>query len=254
MAGRRTRRLMTIGIAGLAVTMVQVGPVGATHNRVGRFTAYPVPAPAGAPGCTTQALATGPDGGVYAALGSRATIAKLPVPPSHNGDFSFYEYPPSDVFPNFNTAGDPARGFPPGSQRMRVHTHDLAFRGNTIGVSNPHVRPGPTGFASEVSLLDSMLMPVAVTAPDSTPSPADNPPVPGARRTGYMIPNERDVGNQTFLGGVTPGPGGFYAVTSEFEGPEEISYIPRDGGIVTYIVNLQSTPGCLLYTSPSPRD
>lgn len=240
---------MKLGIVGLAAVTVQAAPASATHNRVGRFTAYPVPAPAGAPGCSAQALATGPDGSVYAALGSRATIAKLPVPPSHNGDFSFYEYPPSDVFPGFNVPGSPrfspTAGFPAGSQQMRRHTHDLAFRGNTIGVSNPHVRPGPTGFASELSLLNSDLTPVAVTAPDATPSPADNPPVPGARRTGYMIPNQRNAGTFTFLGGITPGPGGFYAVTSEGD-LEEISYIPRDGGIVSYIVNLEDTPGVSL--------
>ncbi|MDQ3679593.1 MAG: hypothetical protein M3378_03425 [Actinomycetota bacterium] len=210
-----------------AITAVAAGvvasPAGAQQRpAAGTTTGYVPPATllgddgqpaAGGPGCSVPNITASPSGdAIYFSNGGRSDVFRMTTANQKGegaGQFSIFNFPDRPYSTNPN--------------QREVHVHDLSFNaaGNLV-VTNPHRNPGPTGVASGVGQLTQALQLV----------------------NNVDIPNEPEVGNQSFLGGIYGAPNGdVWVVSSEFTGPEEITLVRPDGTTRSYVITPEGQPG-----------
>lgn len=223
MGGVRMKRLLKTCAVTAATVGLVAGPAGAQQRpAAGTISTFVPPSTllgddgqpaAGGPNCSVPNMTVSPSGdAIYFSNGGRSDVFRMTTANQQGrgaGQFSIFNFPD--------------RPYPNNPRQTEVHVHDLAFNaaGNLV-VTNPHRNPGPTGVASGVSELTQALQ---------------------LLRT-VDIPNEREVGNQSFLGGITGAPNGdVWVVSSEFTGPEEITLVRRDGTTRSYVITPEGTEG-----------
>lgn len=170
------------------------------------------PATAGSP-CSIPNITASPSGdAIYFSNGGRSDVFRMTTADRQGrsaGEFSIFNFPDMP--------------YPNNPRQSETHVHDLAVAPDgTLWVVNVHRRPGPTGRAAAVVEFSPTL----------------------ERLRTIDIPNEPEVGNQSFTGGITVAPNGdVWLVSSEFTGPEEITLVRRDGSVRTYVITPEDTPG-----------
>lgn len=149
---RRVTRLLAASLGAVSLVVPLAASPAAARPKVGTITQYQVPPPASAPGAAIPSITIGPDGnlwfGSHIGAGPGATDAylvrmNLPSTPSQGVSFDSRVLPKSEPFPLR----------PEGLTR---HAHDVeSGPDGNLWVTTPHVRPGPTGKPSEITVFDT---------------------------------------------------------------------------------------------------